>query len=171
MINPINHPINKQSGVALFMGLIIVAILTLLVMTSSRTVIVQGKMTANLRDKELGFQSAETALKGGENYVRQSTEEHLAGAFNGTNGLYTYNKNRALAEESDWSNLNVVNSEALHQVGQIPTYIIEELPLITTQGNSLAKPQAVVGGYYRITSKSQGGTENAVSILQSVYIK
>lgn len=161
----------RQDGAVLIVGLVMVLVLSILVGAGVRSTILQQKMATNLRDKELAFQSAESALKDGENYLASSTETDLANIFDDTKGLYTFDKNRTLADESDWSNLNVRDSKRLFQVKEKPVHIIEELPHIEAPGNSLASPKIITGAYYRITSKSKGGTDASLSVLQSMYKK
>jgi len=163
--------IKKQQGAVLIVGIVMVLILSILVIAGVNSTVLQQKMTSNLRDKELAFQSAETTLKIGEDYLLTSTETELANIFDGTNGLYTFNKNRALKEESDWENISARESETLFQIKEKPEHIIEELPHIEVAGDSLASPKIITGAYYRVTSKSKGGTDASLVVLQSMYKK
>jgi type IV pilus assembly protein PilX len=74
----------QQRGAVLIVGLIILVVLTLLGVQGMRTNLVQERMASNMRERNVAFQAAETALRVGES----------SGPFVPTNdGL-----------ESDWSN-------------------------------------------------------------------
>lgn len=161
----------QQSGAVLFIGVLIILVLSILVATAAQSSVLQQKMTSNLRDKQLAFQSAETALRAAESYIEDTSKEDLTGIFDNTNGLYAFDGTRNLKDTSTWSSLDTVESHSLHQIKQKPVYIIEELPEIKDDGDSLIVPKPISSSYYRATSKSNGGTEASISILQSVYVK
>ena len=56
----------RQSGVALFISLVMLLILTMLGLSSVQTTSVQERMARNARDTNLAFQAAESALKDAE---------------------------------------------------------------------------------------------------------
>lgn len=161
----------KESGAALLFGLTLVMILTIVVVSASRTTMLQQKMAANLLDKELAFQSAESALHAGETYVKDTPMADIGGDFGDKNGLFLYDKDRVLDNEAAWEGLGAIQAQSLHNVVEKPVYVIEELPEIETEGNSLAIPRQVNTQYFRVTSKAKGGTESSLSVLQSMYKK
>ena len=161
----------KQSGAVLVLGLTLVMILSVIVISSARTTVLQQKMSANLRDKELAFQSAESALNAGESYIRQTRQEELGGNFSNANGLFVFDNKRELDQEIDWENLGAIEAQTLHQVIEKPVYVIEELPEIEVEGNTLSIPRPVTNLHFRVTSKSKGGTQSSLSVLQSMYKK
>ncbi|MCK5918510.1 MAG: pilus assembly protein [Cocleimonas sp.] len=155
----------KQSGVVLISSLLLIIILTLLVFSAAQDTILQNKMSGNLRERDLAFQSAETALLTGEKYLQKT--EPLP-VFNNSSGKYTFSKTRGFAQESEWSSLTTIQYDhSLHQVQSIPKYLIEKISLIDTIGESLDASTPVESNYYRITSRSVNG--DATVILQSVY--
>lgn len=165
--------IKKQSGAVLIVGLIMVLVLSVVVIASSQTTLLQQKMTSNLKDKELAFQSAETALRAGEIFLNDSTEASLkAIVFDGTNGYHNYSVTRALTQEDDWQNLNTIEStQSLSQVKEKSVYIIENITGIKPLGGSLQAAIPVDSLYYRVTSKAKGGTDASLAVLQTVYKK
>jgi len=165
--------ITKQSGAVLMVGLIMLLVLSVVVIASSRTTIMQLKMTSNLRDKELAFQSAESALTVAEHFFEDSSESDLEDiVFDGSDGFYTFNINRALSQDSDWDNLNTLESSlASSQVSEKPLYIIEQINGIKPLGGSLQAAMPEESHYYRVTAKSKGGTGSSLAILQTVYKK
>ena len=164
---------NKQSGAVLIVGLIMVLVLSVVVIASSHTTVLQQKMSSNLRDKELAFQSAETALRAGEGFLDGQSENALkAIVFDGSGGHYNYSVGRALTQEDDWQNLNTIEAaQNLSHVKEKPVYIIENITGIKPLGGSLQAAMPVNSLYYRITAKSKGGTDASLAILQTVYKK
>ena len=161
----------KQSGAVLIVGLVLVLVLSIIVLSATQSTILQQKMSINMRDKDLAFQAAESALNSGESYISSSTIDGLAGIFDDTDGLYTFEVNRQLYNTVDWDNLDKRESTELHQLKNRPVYIIEELSNIEAAGNSLQVPKQLSGEYYRVTSKSEGGTDASIVVLQSMYKK
>jgi type IV pilus assembly protein PilX len=161
----------KQSGAVLVLGLTLIMVLSVIVISSARTTVLQQKMSANLRDKELAFQSAESALNAGETYIRSTRQEEIAGNFSNANGLFIFDQNRVLDNEMAWENLGAIEAQTLHQVIEKPVYVIEELPEIEVEGNTLSIPRPITNQHFRITSKSKGGTKSSLSVLQSMYKK
>jgi len=56
----------RQSGVALFISLVLLLILTVLGLSSVQTTSLQERMARNARDTNLAFQAAESAVKDAE---------------------------------------------------------------------------------------------------------
>jgi len=163
----------KQNGVVLVFGVVMLLILSVIVIASGKSSMMQQKMANNLRDKEFAFQSAETAIRTGERFLRDATKIELKNTvFDGSDGYYSYDIDRELKEESDWSSLNTLSSEqGLHQVIEAPVYIIENIVGIQPPGGSLQVPKVNDSSYYRITSKAKGGTDGSLVVLQTIYKK
>ena len=77
-IKLLKRSVKRQSGSVLILGLSLIMILSVLVISSAKTTVLQQKMSANLRDKDLAFQSAESALMTGETFLRDARKEELA---------------------------------------------------------------------------------------------
>lgn len=158
-------PIKKQSGAVLIIGLVLIMVLTILVLASVRSTVLQQKMATNLRDRDLTFQAAESTLKAGEKYLHTTDPLPI---FNNNSGRYTFSNTRSFAKDSDWENLNTVNlSQSLHQISTTPEYIIEKIFLTDTVGESLDASKPIITNYYRVTAKSKNGTSTVV--VQSTY--
>ena len=56
----------RESGVALFMSLVMLLIITILGLSSVQTTTLQERMARNARDTNLAFQAAEAAIKDAE---------------------------------------------------------------------------------------------------------
>lgn len=160
-----------QSGSVLIVALGLTLLVSAMVVSAVQRAGLQQKMAANLKDKELSFQAAEAALKQGENFIVKSTELELFGIFDDTEGLYTYNKNRDFISDDSWNKMSKRKADKLHQVRSNPVYIVEELPEVRELDDSLEIPRPISSHYYRVTAKSNGGTDSAKTVLQIMYKK
>ncbi|MCC8991292.1 MAG: hypothetical protein LM514_01550, partial [Streptococcus sp.] len=61
----------QQRGAALVVSMIMLLLMTLVGVTAMQVTTVQERMVSNSRDLNVAFQAAETALKRGEDYIRQ----------------------------------------------------------------------------------------------------
>jgi len=64
--SPMLPALKPQRGAALIVAMILLAIMSLLAVTSLRGTLVQERMSANTHDRDLAFQSAEAGLRMGE---------------------------------------------------------------------------------------------------------
>ncbi len=67
-----SSPSRRQQGAALVVGLVLLVIVTLLGVTSLRTVTQEQRMSANQQDRQLAFQRAEQSLREGEAQLIQN---------------------------------------------------------------------------------------------------
>lgn len=77
-LSPQSHPAPRnrhaQGGVALVITLIVLVIVTLLSLSTVRTTTLQERMSANVLDRELTFQTAESILRLAENAVANNPD-------------------------------------------------------------------------------------------------
>lgn len=66
--SPAGDP-RRQRGVSLFVGLMVLLVLSLLALAIIQVVTMQERMARNLRDQSIAFQAAEAALRAGEAQV------------------------------------------------------------------------------------------------------
>ena len=163
------RPRVRQQGAALIVSLLLLLIMTVLGVTSMRTTTLQERMAGNLRDNNLAFQSAEAALRQGEDFLELATVP----PFTGSNGLLQMQSGAGQASywnQYDWPALGrAAVAPAADLVAEAPRYVIEELPPLPAQGDSLRFGALPDVGFYRITAYGVGGTTDAVSILQTTY--
>lgn len=86
MIAPRSHHtpagrLHRQNGIALATALILLIVITLIGLTAIRGTTTQQRMTANFYDREIGFQSAESALRAGEAMLSDPLNPLLDGEF------------------------------------------------------------------------------------------
>jgi type IV pilus assembly protein PilX len=170
-----------QRGVALIMALVFLILLTLLGLTSINTTTLEEKMANNTRDRDLAFQSAETALVAGEAWINTLPNETTPAFPDSTHGLYMPVFNGTPVWNTvDWSSANIVaypctpssatpsssGSCAGSQISGVatqPKYIVEYMgPVDSTTPKTIA---------YRITARGTGGSDAAVVMLQSSYVR
>ena len=72
MNRPIAHPGARQSGVSLVIVLILLLVMTILGLAVMRGTLLEERMSANMYDRSLAFQQAESALREAEAAVRAS---------------------------------------------------------------------------------------------------
>lgn len=159
---------SAQQGVVLIVGLVLLLLMTLIGTTGMQSTSLEEKMAGNMRDRNLAFQAAESALAAGENYLE--TVATIPSPFcDKSEGRYdrTTPDCAAIAdpvwEEIDWDDGDSVEyTGELSNLSAPPRYIIEDMSCTT--------PPCAAGTHnYRITARATGGSVDAVVILQSVY--
>ena len=162
----------QQQGVALFVGLIMLLLLTILATTGMQTTSLEEKMAGNMRDRNLAFQAAESALVAGENYLNGLTTAGLAAyACDKKKGLYPCGGVAdPVWEEIDWTKKendreSEEYTEILSNIGANPRYIIEDVGCMEGK----APPCTAGEHYFRITARATGGSTEAVVMLQSIF--
>ena len=184
MIHPISNPRN-QHGIALVMALVFLMLLTILGVTSMSTSSLEEKMAGNARDRHMAFQAAETALAMGEAWIEglvadpATWPESDKGKYNPVMGgaipnweaidwtapdvLIAYPCNPDDADPDDADSCVGGARTLLTGVATQPKYIVERMGTI-----QVGPPSRVT---YRITARGTGGTNAAVVMLQSTYVK
>ncbi|HEX7060841.1 MAG TPA: PilX N-terminal domain-containing pilus assembly protein [Woeseiaceae bacterium] len=163
----------RESGAALIVALIFLLLMTLLSTASMRTSTMQERMAGNQRDWNIGFQSAEAALREGEDYLLN--EDDLP-EFNDTGGFYQINSSAAPA----WASAPLAEGAGVLDVAieDLPTahYYVEKLSSIRPAGVSTETGTPVEEIYYfRITAVGYGaavdddGDPITAVVLRSVY--
>ena len=167
----------RQHGAVLIISLMLLAIMTLIGVTSMHTTIMQEKMTGNSRDLMLAFQAAEAVIKDAENYIENTLVSPTA-AFDGTtDGLYNESSNPDIYAAATWATAVTYSEGGFSSVTTQPKYIIELGGSMDTAADDIN-----VGGYgestgsatlsaFRITARGTGGTDNTVILLQSNYAR
>ncbi len=170
-------PRSMQSGAALVVSLMLLVVMTLIGVTAMRSTIMEEKMSGNTRDAMIALQTAETVLLDGEDYLA-NTINSIAVAFDGTQlGLYEQGSNPDLLADATWVN-SIAYSGTYAGVTSQPRFIIELTGAVGGEADSdlsissydsidaLGTPYA-----FRVTARGTGGSDNAVVLLQSNYIR
>ncbi len=160
----------RQRGAVLVITLIMLLVLTILGITAMQTTTMQEKMAGNARDRDLAFQSAESALRAGEDYIEGLT---ATSGFGSTSGLYSESDAEPdWTASSTWSSA-ITYSNAIQGVAAAPKYYIKILAVVSAPRTSLVLPPNVGGTVtiFQITAKGTGSSPNSQVVLQSRYGK
>lgn len=170
---------NQEQGVALITALVFLLVLTILGVTAMSSSNLQEKMAFNTKDRNLAFQSAETALAAAEQWLMSSPQQVFP---NLPQGMHVAASCPVIYEEVwecvDWTGATVRvypalpdNSSAgdnLSFIASQPRYLIEELQVIPNpDGTRRADGTSGDTVIYRITARGTGGTDQSVVMLQS----
>ncbi|MDZ7684298.1 MAG: PilX N-terminal domain-containing pilus assembly protein [Gammaproteobacteria bacterium] len=181
-----------QRGVALFISLVMLLILTLLGVSAVQTTALQERMSRNSFDNNLAFQATESAVRDAEDFIEDNFNSLVmfdtAGAED--NGFYYDNE---WNETPNWENIDWDTDQecdpssvptgvraAETEVPGVcvqPKYIIEHVKTVVSdqdrlnldnigQGTGTGRTQV-----FRITALGTGGTKTAHVLLQTTYGK
>jgi type IV pilus assembly protein PilX len=175
---------HRQKGFVLIMALVFLALLTIIGVTAMSTTSLEEKMAGNMKERNLAFQAAETALLAAERWYEIQTTKPV---FPDTaNGLYVTDSTSAVSnwDAVNWST-NVVTfpctptttsscGSGVAKINTQPKYIIEDLGELPEEKGSIVSPTDYKGKgstMARITARGTGGTDAAVSMVQSTYAR
>lgn len=173
----------RQKGAVLVVGLLILLVMTLVGVTTMQTTRVEEKMAGNVRDRNMAFQAAESALRDAEEYIEGLASVSGFASAAPSKGLYGLNYSEGInfssPASSTWdNNSSRVYSRTLGSVNTAPRYMIK----IKSQGSSGLTGALNIQGYgkqnpssqaiiFRITARGTGGTDNSMVFLQTYYGK
>jgi len=129
-----------QRGVVLFISLVLLLVLTIISVSVVQTTSLEERMSRNSRDAALAFQSAEAALRDGENFLETVV---ALGPFDdvGTNGLWS---TPVLGQAPRWETSAIWNDSrsavaATHidGVARQPRYIVEHIASVLLEENAI----------------------------------
>lgn len=161
-----------QSGAVLIVSLLILLILTVIGVNSMQSSTLEEKMASNSRDRNIGFQSAESAIREAETYIESLV---TTGGFTNANGLYS-----AIENEPDPYAANTWTTSGTTRTATPPggsagaQYFITRSGTIVDEsmGGGLELPPTARQDItiFRITTRGRGATaEGAEVMLRSYY--
>lgn len=176
------NPRRAQGGAALAVSLVMLLLMTMIGLAGMQSTVLEERMTGNLRDRDLAFKAAESALQNAESLLDPSTALPTFSDA-GTSGFYSRTSTAVpdWKASSTWTTANSLGSYTggtLAKVKTLPSFFIEELAYTTTMSSSTGggleagaqlASQSGTNTYYRITARGTGGTDNAEVIVQSVF--
>lgn len=182
----LQRPLFAQRGVALFVSLVFLVILTLLGVAAFQSATLQEKMSGNLRDQSIAFQSAEAALRDGESVVAATLNIATPAGYSCTGGLCrpTFCDSGGTctpaAGTPQWQNVSwapastttVMISSGISGVAQQPRYLIEKMnSFVPDSGSRKVPTTSNLVTPFRVTAVGWGSNVLSRSTLQSVYLK
>jgi type IV pilus assembly protein PilX len=190
-----------NSGLALFISLVMLLILTILGVSAVQTTSVQERMARNARDTSLAFQAAESALRDAEIYLETLialTDFDVGGE---ANGFYTtaacFPVDCTVADNPgqsgyyvtipvgtdfkwrlvDWDGTAVIDGSAMADVADTPKYLIEYQRAVVTDTDTLNLDNIGMDTgagrvqLFRVITYGTGGTARSHVTLQGTYGK
>ncbi|GGK61656.1 pilus assembly PilX family protein [Amphritea balenae] len=153
-----------ERGMVLVVSLIILLAMTVIGLAGMEITSLEEKMTGSMRDRNVAFQAAESALNEAENFLENTRP---LPDFTDKDGL--------LSETGNWQTVNWENNLAValyegpgfDNLALPSAYVIEKLDYIS-HGVELGDA-VTTDEYFRITARSQGLSGSAQVILQTVY--
>lgn len=174
--------IKQQAGAVLIVGLVLLLILTVIGLASIRGSDLQERMAGNMRDRNIAFQSAEAALRAGEDLLDLPVLPSFSGSVVGY--WPDLNKPNALRPRppiwtpQQWTANSVqIAADTIGGVTEQPRYAIEKIivtGLAASKGSGIdheSIERAQDAEYYRITSRGLGITSDAEVVLQSTFAR
>lgn len=70
---PVRLSMKQQRGAVLVVSLLLLLVMTVLALGASQTTRLQERMSANMRDRDLAFESSEAGLRNGERIIDSLT--------------------------------------------------------------------------------------------------
>ena len=165
----------RQRGVVLIVSLIMLLVVTLLAVSSMQGTSLEEKMAGNTRDRNLAFQTTESAIREAETYIEGIIS---LGSFNGADGLFGLTDTEPyFAIGTTWSDVSqhVVANSDYGSYGA-PRYYIKHFT--TVKGTEGAMNMSGYGdnkgtgdvSIFKITGRGNGGSaDSAEVILRSHY--
>lgn len=173
--------IKTQQGMALFVSLIFLLILTILGVSSMQTTVLEEKMAGNFNDQNRSFQASESALRVAESWLRELTAKPAESASPSATQVWkVMNASDNVCSTDDamwwihcdeawWSANAVQPTLGLENVGDDPYYIIEKYDHVKDSLN-IGKGKNKSGSFfYRITARATGGSNLTVTETQSFF--
>jgi len=178
----------KQNGAVLAVSLMILLMLTILTVTSNRTVLMQNKMAEATYEGQVALQFAESAIRDAETYIDNNIALIDASLFkdDGVGGFYSLDNGPAdVFDSSVWvegsGGVAVTStSRDVQNIGLTAAYFIEDLGEMSLDSEDLSGinmsnyGQTTGGGdvnVFRIVARSGGRSGNAERIVEVFYGK
>jgi len=188
---PVRLSMKQQRGAVLVVSLLLLLVMTVLALGASQTTRLQERMSANMRDRDLAFESSEAGLRNGERIIDSLT---VAPTPCTSGRCQVYDRAflpAAMAfqtqtwwDTQSWGYKTDVTFDSTHRTaasgglisgsgmaGADPQFVVEELEEVTdalTVPPTGPPPSRI---YYRVTSASQGGSAQAQVVLQSTFAR
>ena len=185
-LRPSKHPRpsmpRRQDGIALFIALVVLLIITVLGISGLQTTTLEERMAAGARDRDIAFQAAEAALAQGETFVEGLGVTGIVQFDANSNGLFRpktgadadWWEDGVLDWGTDGRAVTVTVGDANSPVAAEPTYIVEYMTRVLAGDDALnvSNVGAAVGAptdIFRITARGTGGSLRANVMLQATY--
>lgn len=173
----------QQRGAILLFCLVFLAVLTMMGVSGMESATLEERMSGNMRDHELAFNAAESALQAGEAWLILQNNLPITSTDGSTavwaedamdpaanDGLYWWDHNDI---NGTWWTNNGDAAANVAQVAEQPRYIIEQYRTVDT-GQSIAIGSGEVTVpriFHRITARGVGVNPNTEAMVQSTFVQ
>jgi type IV pilus assembly protein PilX len=178
----------RQRGAALITSLLLLIVLTLIGITVMQVSRMQERMTGNARDLNTAFQSAEAALRNGEELIRVQTSQPVPcsaapctfwtqGTFMSTATFVATPLGTVDSLTPAWWDANATQFKddagnvSLTGPKSDPEYIIEDVGFVSTTGPEIGVDPPVGREFYQISARSTGASGLTDVVVQSTYAR
>ena len=166
------HP---QRGAALITALLLLVVLTILGISVMQMSRVQEKMAGSTRDINIGFETAEGALRNAEAYIRIQPDR-LEWGPDVAYPARTDDLGDLANQNSDWW---AANGKAFKDgsggqmtgVADNPRYVIEQIAILSEVLDAGSDPGNPRRTFYRVTARSTGASGLSNTIVQSTFAR
>ncbi|MEQ8956200.1 MAG: PilX N-terminal domain-containing pilus assembly protein [Gammaproteobacteria bacterium] len=175
----------RERGAILLFCLVFLAVLTMAGVAGMESSTLEERMSGNMRDHEVAFNAAESALQAAEAWLvlqgtlpitstDGSTAVWAEAAMDpdGTDGLFWWDHTDINA--AWWA--NDTNTDAITNVAQVasqPRYVIEQYRTVDTgQSISLGSGEVTVPRiFHRVTARGVGINPTTTTVVQSTFVQ
>ena len=171
--------VDGQGGVALFLSLVILMLLTIVGVAAVQATQLQARVARNAHDNLIALQAAERALREGERFLMISRPDAARYTPAGTDGLWRpadFGEDPVWQAERVWADGGSGSRGAAPVAGAAtaPRYLIEWLTTLTGPDNPHLLEQSTVASVprtaiFRVTARGFGATRYARTQLQSTF--
>lgn len=162
----------NQRGAVLVTSMLLLMVLTIIGVTVMQMSRMQERMAGNSRDVSLAFQAAEGALRNAEQHIENYKVRPLLCSTGPCDVWDEQAPDSAIAnKDADWwdDNGQSYDLEEFAGVKEPPVAVIEQLNEFNAGG--MGWDDADPRDFYQVTSRSTGGSGEAVVVLQTTYTK
>lgn len=155
--NGLTQSPGRQHGATLIVALVMLLLISLLAIGGMQGSVMQERMASNAHDGAISFQAAETALRQAENDILNTLATRQA--------AYT---EALIGSPWDWDGNNPAASGAANagpDVSAQPDYHLARLADVCP-----IEPGQPCFERYQTTTRAQGGSAEAISVLQSTVL-
>lgn len=166
----------RERGAVLVVGLIFLAMLSLLGVAAHSVATQEERMSGNTRERVRAFQGAEASLRDCEALILPTAV--LPTFTNNTGGFYVAKavSEKQYFESIDWTSAAAVrvlpSGAAITGVARQPRCIVEEIgDIFVNVGGAVGLAQKETLKVYRITAVGYGANGNTSAQVQTTYIR
>ena len=193
MLSAISQPAGhaRQRGAALITSLLLLLVLTVIGITVMQVSRMQERMSGNARDLNMAFESAEAALRNGEELIRVQTSQPVPctaspckfwhqGMFMSTTTFVPGPLGDVANLSSAWwaTNATAFKDDAGNNMpaapagpAQNPQYVIEDVGFVSTSGPEVGLDPPVGREFYQVSARSTGSSGLSDVLVQSTYAR